>query len=548
MKTVSFTTTLLLFIMSSLAYSQDSLSDFMDVYQKEIAVLYRDANLAWWDAAVTGTDEAFKKQADAALRLETYHSDPAKFAKLKKLRADAIASGKLSPIALRAAEVAELAFEQKQIAPDLIEKMTQMQSELEQVFQTQRPKVDGKEYTNNELLEMLETENDSAKRQKIWEGLKEVGEQVNDRLIALAKVRNEAAKKLGYDNYWQMSVRFQDFNADELLAIFDDLERTTRPLFADMKRDLDNELAVRFGISADKLMAWHYDNPFFQQAPPSKEVNPSDFYEHLTKEQIAEISVVYYKSIGMPEVTKILAKSSLYEQPGKSQHAFSTDIDASGDVRILCNLKPTAEWMDTQLHELGHSVDAYNIDRSLPYNLRTNAHIFTTEGVAMYFGAKARTPEWMIKYVGTEPSKANAVADALKRQRRREQLIFCRWVIVMLNFEKALYENPDADLRTLWWDMVEKYQMIKRPADRNKADWASKPHFTIAPVYYHNYMLGELFAAQIRKSIGKQTGTDFGNEMKAKVFKPGASHKWQKFVEQATGEALSTKAFADELN
>jgi peptidyl-dipeptidase A len=95
--------------------------------------------------------------------------------------------------------------------------------------------------------------------------------------------------------------------------------------------------------------------------------------------------------------------------------------------------------------------------------------------------------------------------------------------------------------------MVGKYQMLKRPSDRNKADWASKPHFTIAPVYYHNYMLGELFAAQIRKSIGKQTGTNFGDEMKAKVFKPGASLKWQKFVEQATGEPLSTKAFAEEL-
>jgi peptidyl-dipeptidase A len=103
--------------------------------------------------------------------------------------------------------------------------------------------------------------------------------------------------------------------------------------------------------------------------------------------------------------------------------------------------------------------------------------------------------------------------------------------------------------------------MLKRPADRNQPDWASKPHFTIAPVYYHNYMLGELFASQLRGYLAKlanHTGPsstlsfngrkDFGQFLTDKVFRPGMAQPWPQFVEQAVGEPLTAKYFATEVS
>ncbi len=57
----------------------------------------------------------------------------------------------------------------------------------------------------------------------------------------------------------------------------------------------------------------------------------------------------------------------------------------------------------------------------------------------------------------------------------------------MLRFEMGLYQQPDQDLNKLWWDLVEKYQNIRRPPARDyeAADWASKIHVVSAPVYYH---------------------------------------------------------------
>jgi peptidyl-dipeptidase A len=120
----------------------------------------------------------------------------------------------------------------------------------------------------------------------------------------------------------------------------------------------------------------------------------------------------------------------------------------------------------------------------------------------------------------------------------------------MLNFEKALYENPDReDINSLWWDVVEKYQMLHRPEGRDAADWASKPHFTIAPVYYHNYMLGELYSAMIREAAaGMKPGSDeYRDLFLNRIFKPGSTWLWPEFVRQSMGKEFTPAAFAKEL-
>ena len=149
--------------------------------------------------------------------------------------------------------------------------------------------------------------------------------------------------------------------------------------------------------------------------------------------------------------------------------------------------------------------------------------------------------------------------DAAKALRYR-LLIFSRWCQVMLRFEKGMYENPDQDLNKLWWDMVEKYQMLRRPPDRNAPDYGSKIHIVSAPVYYHNYMMGELFASQLHHAIARElydnadpaTVVYVGNKkvgdfMKEKVFGPGRTLSWNELTQHATGDKLNPKAFAEDF-
>src|SRR6202008_2211071 len=103
----------------------------------------------------------------------------------------------------------------------------------------------------------------------------------------------------------------------------------------------------------------------------------------------------FYKSIGLP-IAAVIAPSDLCEKKGKSPHAFCTDIDREGDVRVLGNIVPNEYWAGTMLHELGHSVySSKNMPQSLPYLLRTEAHILTTEGVAMMFERLTKKAAWL---------------------------------------------------------------------------------------------------------------------------------------------------------
>jgi len=530
--------------------------EFLQKYQTEVAELDIRASLAFWKAANSGKKEDFDVSAEASLALRKYHSDPAVYKRLSELMT---VRSELSAVEARALHMAELEYRRNQLPPDLLKKMVELSTEIERMFNTFRAEIDGKKYSNNDLLEVLREENDSNRRKETWEALKQVGGVVAPKLVDLAKLRNQAADQLGFDNYWDMAIRLQEHEPQQLLAIFDELEQLTREPFTEMKATLDRELGTRLSVEPTAMMPWHYDNPFFQAAPPSAKVDLDEFYEKKSKEDIVEIARTFFEDVGLP-IEDVLKRSDLFEREGKDQHAFCINIDRAGDVRTLCNIKPTAEWMDTILHEEGHAVYDLHVDPKLPFNLREPSHAFTTEAVAMLFGALAKNPTWMVGYAEADRERAKELAGAILDQRRREQLIFARWTMVMLHFEKSLYENPEQDLNTLWWDYKERYQQLTRPADRNQPDWAAKPHFTIAPVYYHNYMLGELFAAQLRHTLAGLAGhkgptaelsfngrKEFGDFLKRKVFQPGNSMPWPKFVEKAAGEPLTARYFAAEV-
>jgi peptidyl-dipeptidase A len=178
----------------------------------------------------------------------------------------------------------------------------------------------------------------------------------------------------------------------------------------------------------------------------------------------------------------------------------------------------------------------------------------------MFFGRLPRNAEWLQDMLGLKDQKRDKIDNIVQKSLRLRQLVFARWCQVMFRFEQELYQNPDQELNTLWWEMVEKYQLIERPAGRTEPDWAAKIHFTMAPVYYHNYMLGELLASQLHAYITKNIlkldsvdGVSYVNEnivgdyLKGRIFSVGTKYPWNDMIKQATGENLTAKYFVEQF-
>ncbi len=527
---------------------------FLNNYEAAVQPISTRIALASWNASVTGDEAQYAAAAEASLELTRYHANPAVYQQLKEWLADA----NLQDKALRRQlELVFHSYEARQGDPDLLKRIIEAESAVEQQFNTFRATVDGKPIPDNELKTILVTETkDMEHRQKVWDATKQIGATVAEQVLELARMRNELARSLGYDNYFQMSLRLSEIEPDQLIALFDQLDDTIADEFGRVKDEIDTIQAAKYGLKKDGLMPWHYEDPFFQSGISMEGVDLDRFY---SEQDIVDLATRFYAGIGL-DVTDILERSSLYEQEGKMQHAFCTHIDRAGDVRILCNIRPNADWMDTTLHELGHAVYDKYLGADLPYMFRDPAHSFTTEAIANLFGRQAKDPEFLITYCGVAESEAREAGQALRRSTRFQQLVFSRWCQVMVRFEKALYENPDAGVEhfnNLWWELKGQYQLLQKPDGRNNPDWASKIHVAIYPVYYHNYMMGELLASQLYATMMDTVITTadgshdtlcgqpgVGEFLTEKVFKPGASLPWNDMIEQATGSKLSAEYYS----
>jgi len=528
--------------------------DFVADHEKRIRPLDIAANLAWWNANTTGKDEAFKAKEAAQNKLDEALADPKHFATVKALKdqRDAIDDATTR----RAIDVLYLIYLEKQVDPAILKQMVAKANAVEKAFNEFRAKVGDKEMTENEVRAILKGSKNSEQRRDVWQASKAVGKVVIPDLLALVKLRNQAAKQLGFKNFHAMQLRLSEQDGDQLIKLFDELDELTREPFKKLKDEIDARLAKDYGVKPDELLPWHMHDPFFQEAPS---IFKADLDGPFKKADLLAMSAKFYDGIGLP-IDRVITASDLYEKPGKSPHAFCTDIDRAGDVRVLANIQPNDYWASTLLHEFGHAVySSKNIPASLPYVLRSEAHILTTEGVAMLFERLSKRADFL-KQMGLTVEDAKAFDEAGAAALRSRLLIFSRWCQVMLRFEKAMYENPDQDLNKLWWDLVEKYQLVRRPPGRSEPDFASKIHIVSAPVYYHNYMMGELFASQVHHAIVKELypGKDpnavtyvankaVGDFMKKRVFEPGKTLPWDELTKFATGETLNAKAFAKDF-
>ena len=547
-------------MLHSLAYGDDAMDarakKFVEAHVAKMRPLEKESGIAWWNANTSGKDEDFQRKEVAQNKIDAALADPVVFRELKTIKESEKVSDKLLA---RQVDVLYLGYLEKQVDPLLLREMVAKANAIEKAFNVFRTEVDGKKLSENDVRKVLKESKSSDDRRKVWEGSKRVGINVAPDLIALAKLRNQAAAQLGFNNYHQMMLHLNEQEQGHILKLFDELDALTREPFAKAKAEIDERLAANCGVKVADLRPWHYHDPFFQESPA---VFGTDLDAIYKEADILKLCREFYTGIGLP-IDDVLKRSDLFEKPGKSPHAFCTDIDREGDVRVLANIVPSERWMDTMLHELGHSVySSKYIPESVPYVLRNASHILTTEGVAMQMGRLAKSGEWQeqMGIASKDAAERKTLSDAGARVLRNQLLIFSRWCQVMLRFEKGLYDNPDQDLNKLWWDLVEKYQLLHRPEGRNAPDFASKIHIVAAPVYYHNYMMGELFAAQVHHTIARKVykGADpstvvyVGNKevgayMRQFVFEPGATMSWNELTRHATGADLNPEAFAKDF-
>ena len=323
---------------------------FIAAYESTIRPMEIEVGRRWWDANTSGKEEVYRRKEEAETKLELRLSDPKTFAELK---ADQGGTGQGSRSWPAQIDVLYLQFLAKQVDPELLKQMVLKSNAIERAFNVYRPKL----------------ERQGTDRQR--------GPPRAPRVEGLGR----AAGRLGGEQGRGPDRREGPQGAGEapqpgrpqagLRRLPRDAARPGRAepgagAQAVRRAGRADPRAVPPGQGGDRRRAGRQLRHPGLQAPALALPRPvlpgiarrssASRTRRSTPGSTSSRPAASSTPASACRWTTCIRRSDLYEKPGKNPHAFCTDIDREGDVRVLCNIVPGREWLATMLHELGHGV------------------------------------------------------------------------------------------------------------------------------------------------------------------------------------------------
>src|SRR5262249_34885290 len=152
------------------------------------------------------------RRAEADVALSDALGDADTFAAIREARDQPCDD----PLIGRALAVLEQSYTPHQVAPDLRRGIIELQSSIESRFARHRGEIDGQPVDDNAILEILHTSDDNARRRAAWEASKTVGAEIAADVRQLARLRNDAARRLGYRDHFALALATNDYDEHRL--------------------------------------------------------------------------------------------------------------------------------------------------------------------------------------------------------------------------------------------------------------------------------------------------------------------------------------------
>ena len=131
---------------------ESHLQAFIDDIIIEIEPLAKQLTESYWEAALTGSDEATQRVTELETQYRLIFADCAQLEQLKEFQArNEIKTAQLA----RQLHLLILEFTSEQLPSEMIKELVERQTAIEQVFNTHRAIVEALEMNDNAILEVL---------------------------------------------------------------------------------------------------------------------------------------------------------------------------------------------------------------------------------------------------------------------------------------------------------------------------------------------------------------------------------------------------------
>ncbi len=458
--------------------------------------------------------------------------------------------------------------------PGAAKELSEINTRMASTYATGKIELDGELVARVDLEEVMGTIRDPQKLQEIWVKWREVPIAANDAgttmkedYAAMAKIANEGARELGFDDVGAMWRARYDLPPAEFAAETDRLWGQVKPLYDQLHCHVRAELNEQYGdsvapldqpIRADLLgnmWAQSWGNIYDLVAPG--EADPGYDLTELLKEnnydavKMVETGEAFFSSLGFePLPDTFWERSQITKPEGREAacHASAWNLDGQEDIRIKMCTKVNADDFQTVHHELGHNYYQRAYKHQSPiFQGGANGGFHEAIGDMV---ALSITPEYL-KQLGLIEQVPDASKDVgLLMAAALEKVAFQPFGLLMDKWRWQVFsgELTEETYNDGWWALRTQYQGIRPPVERS-ADYfdpGGKYHIP-NNVSYTRYFIAHILQFQFLKAACEQAGWEgplhrcslYGSEEVGARFNAmlemGQSKPWPEALEAFTG-------------
>lgn len=527
------------------------LIDFIMRYERRMVSLTEEINHTCWKFAETGSLRYLNRLDSLRLiQIECLH-DAKAFAYLAKIREN----GRIKDAyLLRQADILYRLYLPCQASIALQKQIIRLDTYLH--LQTwSRLKSCESDMRDGRLQHASLTENKRLKKK--WEDWRESGCVLADSILKLVRLRNEVAREVGYADYFSMYLELNELRMPFMDSLVRELKQAMDTLYLQQKNETDRRLAEKYSVSVSDLHPWHYHGsfPWYGEYPINQ--RKDGYYSYIN---IPDIVERFYSGIGF-NIEEILARSNFLQRGDKIPVFKCVQAGDKNDIRIIGTISGTENDMHRLMGETGSAIYLKYIPETLPYLLRQPTSAGVYYGVSAFFARMTQYQDWILSMGILSVGQAGEIWGTTNEEFIRNQCLGCRWRLLLYDFEKQMYADPDRDLNTLWYALVREYFLTDIWPDSDcRPDWAADPYFVVAACEVSNHLIGELWAAQVvdylclgdcrlndRCDFNIVGNKSVGKYFEKYIFDPGAGLHWEELTRTATQSPLSIHAFVEQF-
>ena len=402
---------------------------------------------------------------------------------------------------------------------------------------------------------MRNTHEDEKVRKACFDAGEEIALTLLPEYIEMMGLRNEFARKMGYEDFYAFKVEREDgMTKKELVTLFDSIYEKTKFAFADIRKLEKKTPGLRKPWNFQYIMAGDFtkeEDPYFQ------------FEDALIRwgRSFSALGIDYKKGS---------MQLDLMDRKGKWNNGFCHWPDLvhfekgkriSGTTNFTCNVVAGqvgsgVQGYNTLFHEGGHAAHFLNAEEQEVILNQEYAPMSMSwaETQSMFLDSVFSSIEWKTRYAKDTDGNPYPFELFERKVRKLAPLRATRVhsVLFVSNYERDIYEAKNLT--------PEKVMRIARKNYKKYFDQSEDSLYAlnIPHIYswessgsYHGYGLAEIALSQWRAYFHKKYGyivdnPNVGKEM-TEVWKHGARYTYKQFVKKATGANPSPKALLEEI-